>query len=148
MTAPGVAETLERIGPDLRALDEDWWLIGSAALVLHGVGLDAIDDVDVLTTPVGARRLAKRWGLDAAPGTPSDRFRSQVFVKRLDTPLKVEVMAGFQVKTGAVWTDVWPKTRIETSGGFLTPSRSELLEILALFGRPKDLARAALLRAL
>jgi len=33
---PGMAETLERIAPDLHDLGEDWWLIGSAAMVLHG----------------------------------------------------------------------------------------------------------------
>jgi hypothetical protein len=144
-------ETLQRLAADLDTLDDDWWLIGSAALVLNGVELATIGDVDLLTTPAAATRLAERWGCDLkAPGA-TGLFRSDVHFQRTETPLPVDVMAGFQVKSGAVWRPVWPKTRvaIHSQGGtFYTPSRTELLDLLVLFDRPKDRERAALLRAL
>jgi len=148
---PGMAATLELIADDLRGLTEDWWLIGSAAMVLMGVDLPAIDDVDILTTPAGARALAVRWGLEPTTPGPSERFDSEVFFQRSDTPLAVEVMAGFRVKTTAGWVPVLPKTRVAMAGPgkpWFAPSRDELLDMLALFGRAQDLERAALLRAL
>ena len=149
MTAPpGMAETLEAIAGDLHDLTEPWWLIGSAAMVLMGVDLPAIDDVDILTTPAGARARAARWDVEPTTPAPSDRFDSEVFFQRSDTPLAVEVMAGFRVKTGQGWTPVLPKTRVALGGRWHAPTRVEILEMLALFGRDQDLERAALLRAL
>ena len=149
MTA--LAETLQRLQADLGLLDDDWWLIGSAALVLNGVELATIGDVDLLTTPAAARRLAKQWGCDVrAPGSDA-LFRSEVYFQRTETPLPVDVMAGFQVKNGGDWRPVWPRTRvaIRSSGGvYYTPSRAELLDLLVLFDRPKDRERATLQRAL
>lgn len=147
---PGLAETLERIAPDLHALTEPWWLIGSAALVLSGVNLPRIDDVDILTTPAGAGDLAARWGLNPTTPGPSERFDSEVFFQRADTPLAVEVMAGFRVKAAGGWTPVLPTTRVALAwvgGPWFAPSRAELADMLALFGRPKDAERAALLNA-
>jgi hypothetical protein len=143
-----MAHTLDAIVGDLHALAEDWWLIGSAAMVLMGVDLPAIDDIDILTTPAGARALAARWELEPARPGPSERFDSEVFFQRADTPLAVEVMAGFRVKAAGVWTPVLPKTRVVLAERFFGPARAELLDILALFGRPQDLERARLLRAL
>ena len=55
--------------------------------------LAAIDDIDILTTPAGAALLAARWGLEPTTAGPSERFDSEVFLQRSDTPLPVEVMA-------------------------------------------------------
>lgn len=145
---PGLGETLSLIADDLRDLSEPWWLIGSAAMVLHGVELAAIDDVDILTTPAGARALAARWGVEPAMPGPSERFASEVFVQRTDTPLAVEVMAGFSVKTLQGWVPVLPQSRVALSGGWYAPSRADLLGMLARFGREQDLERAKLLKAL
>jgi hypothetical protein len=148
---PGMAETLDRIAPDLHALGEPWWLIGSAAMVLHGVALAAIDDVDILTTPAGALALAAQWGIEPTTPGPSEKFDSEVFFQRSDTPLAVEVMAGFRVKAAGRWIAVLPKTReaLAAPGGpWFAPSRAELLDMLALFGRAQDLTRATLLSAL
>jgi len=146
-----LGETLQRLQADLDALDDDWWLIGSAALVLNGVELATVGDVDLLTTPAAARRLAQRWGCELqAPGS-ADLFRSEAYFQRTETPLPVDVMAGFQVKSGGVWRSVWPRTRVAISwlgATFYTPSRAELLDLLVLFDRPKDRERAELLRAL
>jgi len=147
---PGLAETLEQISPDLEAMAEDWWLIGSAALVLSGVNLTNVQDVDILTTPAGAAFLAERWGPALAPAGPSERFRSEIFLQRSDTPLPIDVMAGFEVNTATGWTPVRPRTRVALAwldGLYFAPSHVELADMLGLFGRPKDQERAALLNA-
>lgn len=145
---PGMAETLDLIAADLHVLSEPWWLIGSAAMVLHGVALAAIDDIDILTTPAGARALAERWNVTLTAPTPTEQFDSDVFFQRSDTPLAVEVMAGFRVKTTHGWAPVLPRTRVALEGRWFAPSKTELLKILALFGREQDLKRAELLKAL
>lgn len=147
---PALIATLNQIAPDLAALQEDWWLIGSAALVLSGVALSDIDDIDILTTPAGAEFLAARWEGHVARLGPTAHFRSQVFFRRTDTPLPVEVMAGFEVKAGEAWTPVAPRTRVALAwlgGLYFAPSHIELMDMLALFGRPQDRKRAALLGA-
>ena len=148
---PGLTETLEQLAPDLETLTEDWWLIGSAALVLSGVepGGDRRR-----RHPDDACRRGAFWpgggGSEGhAPG-PSERFRSEVFFRRSDTPLPVDVMAGFEVSTADGWTPVRPRTRVALNwrgGRYFAPSQRELLDILALFGRPQDRERAALLNA-
>ena len=147
---PGLVETLEQIAPDLDAMAEDWWLIGSAALVLSGVNLGRVEDIDILTTPAGAAFLSERWGAALTPAGPSDKFRSEVFLQRSDTPLPIDIMAGFEVNTAQGWQSVKPRTRVALAwldGLYFAPSHVELADMLALFGRPKDTERAEMLNA-
>ena len=144
-------KTLKRLCVELSAVTEDWWLIGSAALAVHGVRVANVADVDVLTTPLGAAQLAERWGAAPISPGPSDRFRSDLFLRWIDAPLPVEVMAGLHLNTPRGWQAIWPRSRVGVAwrgATCFTPSRAELLEILELFDRPKDRERAAALRAL
>lgn len=148
---PALVETLQRLSADLDALQDEWWLIGSAALVLNGAEIAIAGDVDLLTTPSAARRLAERWGCALNVLGPTDHFRSEIFFSWKETPLPIDVMAGFEVSSAGDWTPVWPRTRMEIrwlGGTYFTPSRAEMLELLVRFDRPKDRKRAALLRAL
>ena len=57
----------------------------------------------------------------------------------------VDLMTGLEVWVGERWTRVTPGTRqaVDVDGRTLyVPARSELIDILRLFGRPKDLERA------
>jgi hypothetical protein len=147
---PALIATFGAISADLDALTEDWWLIGSAALVLSGVNLPNVDDIDILTTPAGAEFLAGRWGPGLTRSGPTEHFRSEVFFQRTDTPLPIDVMAGFEVNSAGGWKPVRPRTRVALSwlgGLYFAPSHIELMDMLALFGRPQDRERAALLSA-
>jgi hypothetical protein len=60
-------------------------------------------------------------------------------------PLSVDLMTGLHIRTGERWTLVAPATRqaIVVEGHELyIPMRPELIDILHLFGRPRDLNRA------
>ena len=136
------------LAPALAGMADDWWVISGAAVALHGVADLDVADVDLLVSLRDAERLAGKLGIALAPGRPSDLFRSALFGRWLLPPLPVEIMAGFQVRSGGGWSEVWPATceAVMVGGAAVfVPSREELREMLLGFGRPKDRARARLL---
>jgi len=131
-------------------VQDSWWLIGGAAAGLHGFQ-PAIPDVDVVMSTRDARQVLSK--LDIPPvddgGTPL--FRSEVFGRWATTPLPVEFLGGFQIRTQEGWRPLEPATRQSflVDGRILyAPSRQELIGICRRFGRPKDLARAEALARL
>jgi hypothetical protein len=148
---PRLLETLEQLAPFTSQLSDPWWLFGSAAMALHGARPIAIGDVDLLVSRADAPTLFDRLGLSLAPGTQSDRFRSDIFACWRDPPLSVEILAGFHVRSGDEWQEVLPRTRFEMmlpSGVVYVPDVPELIALCRLFGRPKDFERIELLEAL
>lgn len=144
---PDLAATLAMIATAMRDARDDWWIIGSAAVALHGCRT-SVADVDVLTSEPDARRIAATLSLPSPPGTPSDRFRSRVFATWTAPPLTVEFMGGLALHDGQGWIDVDLSTRMAMMIGEKTiylPDRPDLKALLRRFGRPKDLARVALL---
>ncbi|HEY0647792.1 hypothetical protein [Phenylobacterium sp.] len=138
MTAAELRELFERVVPDLDAFAAPWSLIGSGALILLGVPLEEAADLDVVTGVDGAGRLRSAWAgwLDAAePKAPDGPFRSEDFARYVTPWGPVEVMGGLRIR-GRLLEMVAP-----------IPTSAEQLRILRLFGRPKDLERAARLEA-
>ncbi|MCR2833349.1 hypothetical protein NSO95_05285 [Qipengyuania sp. RS5-5] len=130
---------------------DDWWLIGSAAVALHGADPGTIADVDVVLSEADARHIFTLQGIPSAPGIADERFVSKIFATWSDAPLRVEFMAGLHRSEGGVWQPVRPRTRVavERDGWrVFVPARTELAEILRSFGRPKDQLRLAALEAL
>jgi hypothetical protein len=127
---------------------DDWWIIGSAAVALHGAQVPAVRDIDLLMSARDAERFLKRVGGRERAGKPSAKFRSDVFGTWVDPPLPVEVMGGFSLAIAGEWCPVLPETRErKTIGGqvLFVPSAAELKAMLLSFGRPKDIDRASLL---
>lgn len=138
MTPAELRQLFENVAPDLDAFAPPWSLIGSGALVLLGAPLDEAADLDVVTGVDGAGRLRSAWGgwLDATePRAPDGPFRSQDFARYVTPWGPVEVMGGLQVRGRTLDLNA------------PIPSAADQLRILRLFGRPKDLAKAALLEA-
>jgi hypothetical protein len=138
MSPADIHALLARLAPDLDAFAAPWSLIGSGALILLGAPVDEAADLDVVTSVTGAGRLREAWAdwLKAGPAKdPDGPFRSEDFA-RYETPLgPVEVMGGLRVRGRP----------LDVSGPI--PSATEQLRILRMFGRPKDLAKAATLEA-
>ncbi|WP_066706072.1 MULTISPECIES: hypothetical protein [Sphingomonas] len=122
---------------------DPWWIIGSAAVVLHGVDT-AVADVDLLLSPADAARVLAVWPGGVGLGTASERFRSYPYARLDGAPLPVEIMAGLEVFVDGMWQAIRPVTR-EGRRGVFVPGRAELVDILRMFGREKDLRRAAAL---
>ena len=130
----------------MRSAADPWWIIGSAAVVLHGAHT-RVADVDVLLSVRDAEAMGRRLGIDMRPGDGAGPFRSDRYGRWQAPPVPVEFMAGLVVRERS---PVHPRTRttanVETATVYL-PAREEMIAILELFDRPKDRARAAMLRA-
>jgi hypothetical protein len=140
-------DTLLTVAEAMVTARDSWWIIASAAAALHGADID-VADVDLLVSLRDGEALLARLGPTHAP-TPSDRFRSDLFGCWTGAPLPVDIMAGFHVLDAGGRREIRPATRIAVplgSATLYTPSIPELIEHCHLFGRPKDLARAAILQ--
>ncbi|HEX6661198.1 MAG TPA: hypothetical protein VF067_04950 [Sphingomicrobium sp.] len=130
---------------------EPWWIIGSAAVALHGAPVTGIHDVDVIMGPADARYVLERADVPSTTDTNHPQFRSKVFGTWRDPPLPVEVFAGFSLADSKGWHPVLLESRqaVSVAGRTLyVPSIGELHRLLLSFGRPKDLDRARLLASL
>ena len=148
MLASDLRETLVMTADAMRDARDPWWVISSAAVALHGVVPIEVGDVDVLMSLGDARRVMDGLGVVPIKDGASSLFRSTLFGRWESPPLVVEVMAAFHVATSAGWTEVLPRTRLSLplDGRVVyVPDRAELVGILRMFGRPKDLERVRLL---
>lgn len=139
-----VARALVEAADALETTQEDWWLIGGAAVALQGLAIP-IADIDVLMSRRDIVGVIARLGIAPVEGVAIDRIRSEIWARWTAPPLVVDLMTGMQVRTGERWTRVAPSTRqaFNVDGRMLyMPARRELIGILRLFGRPKDLERA------
>ena len=144
--SPELLRSAQRIARIMPA-DGDWWIIGSAALALSGVDVEP-RDIDVFAAPgiIEQARLA----LDV-PAMPSgnDRFRSTPYFQfQPEGGLEIDFMGGLEIRVD----DAWVRLRIESvlpvtigNVSLFVPSLEEQGRILRLFGRPKDLVRAAMI---
>ncbi|HXH17289.1 MAG TPA: hypothetical protein VNJ10_14300 [Sphingomonas sp.] len=143
-----LSQTLAETIDVLRETRDPWWIISSAAVALHGVTPIAVGDVDVLVSVADATRVMDALGVAPTTDAANSVFRSAVFGRWTGAPLVVEIMADFHVATSGGWVGILPRTRVPilVEGRVAhVPDREELLAMLRLFGRPKDLARAGLL---
>lgn len=143
--------TLDIVASAASALQDPWWIYGGAAMALAGLEDLHVPDVDVIASPRDARALieALHGRLSEDPG--EGLFRSHVFGQILTTPIPVDVMAEMDVRDGGDWTRVNFQTRVPVDVDGATvfiPSVSEQIATCRLFGRPKDLERAARLETL
>lgn len=146
---PELARGLQAVAAAMAEARDAWWIIGSAAVALHSGGPLAVADIDVLATPADALRLAELWGATPDPPGEHPLFRSSVHFGHRLAGAAVDIMADLEVNGPDGWVMLRPKTRMERDIGVTSlpvPDRDELIEILRLFGRPKDLERAALLQ--
>ncbi|WCT73822.1 hypothetical protein PQ455_00905 [Sphingomonas naphthae] len=147
MTLPAdLRATLAQVAAAMAEARDPWWIIGSAAVALHGA-TTTIADVDVLTSARDAHAFLTQTGGAAVEAATDPHFRSALFGRWHGPPLPVEVMGDLHLNEGG-WRMVELKTRqsMEVAGATLfIPSREELIALLHRFGRPKDFARAALL---
>ena len=143
-----LARTLAMTAEAVAEAANPWWIIGSAAVALHGAEAPGVRDVDLLMSARDAEQTLRRLGAEIRAGAPSPRFRSAVFGVWSAPPLPVEIMGGFRLATAGGWRAVRPQSRqpFRLAGRELfAPSAAELGGILRAFGRPKDLERLRLL---
>lgn len=148
MPDAAIGDTMTMLREVMADARDDYWVIGSAAVRLHGIDT-SVGDVDVLLSDRDAIAVLERLGLPPIPGVPDARFRSYRFGRWTAPPLMLEFMAGLEVRAACGWRPV------ETSGWrpaqhdypCPVPDRVALIALLRSFGRAKDMERAACLSA-
>ncbi|MEO6581692.1 MAG: hypothetical protein ABIN68_02655 [Sphingomicrobium sp.] len=149
MTLPHrLEQTLIMVAELCGSAADPWWIIGSAAVALHGAPVDDGRDIDLLMSGGDARAALSRVGVQPDAGTATNLFRSATFGTWNGPPLPVEIFGDFEFARPSGWTRVAPRTREPVAIGDQTlfvPAAAELKDILIAFGRPKDLARAGLI---
>ncbi len=138
--------SLRKVAVELATAHDPWWIIGSAAVALHGGDPGTVADIDVMTSRRDLDALYERLPLTDTPDSSKDFFRSERFGRWSEPELDVEFMTGLEVRADKVWQRVEPQTRQAVQigkGQVFVPERDELVAILQLFGRDKDLQRAA-----
>ena len=89
---------------------EPWWIIGNAAVALHGVTLP-VANVDLLLAPSDATRVLQQMETPVTRDGGQGRFRSEVFGRWRGSVIPIDVLGGFQVLHKGCWIEVRPMTR-------------------------------------
>ncbi|HQV04165.1 MULTISPECIES: hypothetical protein [unclassified Novosphingobium] len=148
ITRHDLETTLAALLPRLSVTCHPWWILGSAAVVLHGGDPDEVLDVDVLLDRRDVPAVFAALGLTPRSGVPDGKFRSEVFHRWNLAALPVELFAGFCLFEQGGWHELVPQTRVAIAVGegmAYVPDQDELTAILRRFGRPKDQRRIAAL---
>jgi len=127
---------------------DDWWIIGSAAVAMHGADPGPMSDIDVLLSIRDLDALYERLPLEDTRDSRKGQFLSERFGVWRELAMPVEFMAGFKQEIDGFWTEVTLSTRQQiqiADRNLFVPERAELISLLQQFGRPKDLRRAAAL---
>lgn len=149
---PDLVATLQALAKVMQDTRDDWWIIGSAAVVLHlcekdlGGDPGTVADVDVITSRRDLDALYEALPLMDTPEEGKPMFLSERFGRWSEPPLDVEFMTGLKLRVGNEWEPVQPITRVSAKLGedtLFMPDQRELIEILTRFGREKDQRRAA-----
>jgi hypothetical protein len=144
MLPDGLASALDAALELVAAASDDWWLIGSAAMVLHGASDLQVGDVDLLMSAADAERVRQALQLPNLADGASPQFRSEVFLRIDAASAPIEIMGGFEFRTTDGWSRLEPATRepVAWRGAALyVPALDELIRITRAFGRPKDMQR-------
>ncbi len=149
MLEAGLRDALPELA---RTFRDPWWIIGSAAMALAAVPDTEPHDIDVLCSREDALRLQGVWASHRDRSyRPQDKARFQsTFARFTHLPMPLEAMGGLEVMTSDGWHPlrVLGDASLEIAGHAVrVPTLVEQRRIFLLFGRAKDLAKAARIAA-
>jgi hypothetical protein len=145
-----ILELLASINPDLQQLENDYFIIGSCALLLSDITIPIITDLDLLVTSADADKLKQKWAHQMRKKfIPSDGHLFRSNFARFDFgELDVEVMGDLEVNKNGRWIPVWVEQTLEIpigEGKIKIPTLEEQKRIFTLLGREKDLMKAKMI---
>lgn len=142
-----IVSKLTRLAEMMAVAQDDWCLIGGAALALWGVPGVKVRDIDVILSAGDAEAILGAVGVPITTPAPNDLFRSTIYAQ-MGTGIQYDFMAEFAVNGPNGWMAVPPRPEycmMFDEHAIWLPSTEELTRILKLFGRPKDVERLRLL---
>lgn len=135
--------------PELRLLNDAFYIIGAAALILSDVKLDHTSDIDILTSDADAETLKLLWHdriIEMHDPKNNELFRSN-FARYRFTHVDIEIMGCLEVKKESGWIPLIINEYNIFSVDFFQvkmPTLEEQKRILQWFGRDKDLEKIEL----
>ena len=145
-----IEKVISIISSDLQTLKDNYFVIGSCALILSGVPIEKTSDLDLLVSDKDAEQLKSVWAYRRRENyEPSNQnlFRSN-FARFDFGELDVEVMGELKVFNSNEWKTLQVKDWIELSVGeckIKVPTLEEQKRILYFLGREKDKLKAELI---
>ena len=149
--SPELIKALHLVAKHGAEIQGDWWIIGSTAALLAGVDSFNPDDVDLFGKSEVMTAFLRPFGHEPVSTPNPHQLKSNPY-QRITVPnaTPIEVMGGLEVFSEGHWRNLVVKTRLKVNGfgaPLWVPSMLEQVTIFEMFGRPKDLAKAAILRS-
>jgi histidyl-tRNA synthetase len=142
-----VLELLALIYPDLEQLKNDYFIIGSCAMLLSDITVPIVTDLDLLMSSTDADTLKHKWSHKMRKAfSPENQHLFRSNFGRFDFgELDVEVMGDLEVCKNNEWLPVLVNQTTDVSINEMRikiPTLAEQKRIFLLFGRKKDVAKA------
>ncbi len=145
-----IEQLIGQLLPALHQLKDDYCLIGSGALVLAGLKVEHISDLDLLVSSADANNLKCLWSANQLKEYIPENghlFRSN-FARFNFGEIDVEVMGDLEIFKNNQWLPVAVKQTISIPLGtakLQLPTLEEQRSIFHLFGRSKDILKAKMI---
>lgn len=145
-----IFSALKESYPSLKQLRDDYYIIGSTALILSDIEIEHTNDIDILVSERDAEWLRNEWKSKKINITPdaSVLFRSN-YSRYNFSDIEIEILGSLEVNKDNTWTPLVIKdfTIFETNDFQVKiPTLAEQVRILNFFGRKKDLDRLKLIQ--
>lgn len=141
-------QTLTVLGPFLSNIHQNWCILGSTGLVLHGIETRA-EEIDILTDAAGARKLELLLSAFKKADLADDESSgmSSQGTEYLVGGIPVKVLTDLKVRVNEGWVRILGLIHkiefCEYNGYWLAlPSLADQLKIFKLSGREKDMKEA------
>ena len=145
-----IETVLDSACTDLKLLKDNYFIIGSSALILSGIPIENTHDIDIITSKRDATLLKGIWKerlLEDHSGEDDHLFHSN-FSRYRFGELDIEVMGNLKVKSRGVWQilDIREYQIVSLNNfDFKIPTLREQKRIFKLFGREKDYEKLKLI---
>ena len=139
-----IIQTLKEALPTLKNLKDNFYIIGSTALLLSDIKIDNISDIDILTTENDAEFLRTEWENRIIKNhvlIDSELFSSK-FSRNRFSVLDIEILGGLKINIKGEWTklEIFEYITVTIDNfDIKIPTLKEQKRILSLFGRKKDI---------
>lgn len=147
---PKIKQALKIISDRLKNKEITWCVVGSCALLLHGIDIPEIHDIDIITDKEGAYDICKHL-ISHEVSSPEEK-KSNNFVSVMGIlnihEIKIEVMGDLKYKAAQdiTWhtsSKMLHSPEIMQIDDFTTPvaTLQDLLDVYQTMGREKDLKK-------
>ena len=141
-----IISTLTEITSALSQLEDEFFVIGSAALLLSNIEIGETQDIDILTSTKDSNKLQQLYKniLEEQPTTKEDNLFKSNFARLKHPIMDIEIMGDLKVLNNGIWLPVEIKEYQEININKVTikiPTLKEQIKLLKLFGREKDLKK-------